>query len=322
MCIIVAKPVNVKMPNMDILESCFINNPDGAGIMFNHNKMVYGYKGFMTFEEFEAALSKLQEQYGNFDEKGVVMHFRITTHGGSNQQNTHPFPLMGGYRAMRKRHWVASQGFAHNGIISETSRHEDVKKFGVSDTMVFGKIFALPVSRWTNIAEDIDAMQMLGTIAGSKLAFMNGKGHISTFGDFNEDEGILYSNYTWLDYGRNPYYDYKTKSYKMHNRTTPTSKTLRRLDARCIVYGDKKHFDGKYAEVDDAFCVENGTVYTYSSSLKKWIEKYCDVDFLFDIDEQKVKFVSQRYSDEIEKMLADDDRRLMLTDGKKASKCN
>lgn len=307
MCIIVAKPKNIKMPDMAILEQCFINNPDGAGMMFNHNNLVYGYKGFMTFQEFKDALVELQKQFGNFDEKGVVMHFRIATHGGTCPQNTHPFPLNGGYRAMRKRRWVAPQGFAHNGIINSTSGHVDVQKFRVSDSMVFGKIFALPVAQWTNIAEDKMAVELLGRIAESKLAFMNGQGHISTCGDFNENDGVLYSNYTWLTYDTNPY-DVQSTTYNKANRVNKGTRTLRRVDNKCIVYGEGKSYDGKYADATDAFCAEDGNVYTYSPSLRRWVVKYPDVDFLYDIDHARVAFVSQRFSDELESIMCDEDK--------------
>ena len=54
MCIIVAKEKGVAMPEMNILKTCFENNPDGAGVMWNENNKVEIRKGFMRWSEFES----------------------------------------------------------------------------------------------------------------------------------------------------------------------------------------------------------------------------------------------------------------------------
>ena len=38
MCIIVYKPAGKRLPSENILKNCFINNPDGAGIMIKTEK--------------------------------------------------------------------------------------------------------------------------------------------------------------------------------------------------------------------------------------------------------------------------------------------
>lgn len=197
MCIIVAKPKNVAMPNMDTLAKCFEHNDDGAGIMFNHDGMVHGYKGLMTFDQVKAKIAEIERDYGNLKPKGVVLHFRIGTHGSNIPANTHPFPLGRGYDSMRKLSWVADQGFAHNGIIYKYTSHDDVRKHNVSDTMVFGKHCASPMSQWTDLAKDSKARDILDLICNGKLAFMNGDGVISTCGHFVRSKDALYSNSTF-----------------------------------------------------------------------------------------------------------------------------
>ena len=52
MCIAIAKPIGVEIPNDDILTNCFNNNPDGAGFAFNHNNEVVIRKGYMKLKDF------------------------------------------------------------------------------------------------------------------------------------------------------------------------------------------------------------------------------------------------------------------------------
>lgn len=199
MCIIVAKNAGIKMPSMDILRNCFENNPDGAGFMLADGKAVYGFKGLMTFEEFSQELKKARKRFGDLDKLAVVLHFRISTHGSSVGSNTHPFPLKGGYRELRKSEWIADQGFAHNGIIQQTSFDEDVKKHNVSDTMVFAKKFVNPIAKYATIASDRAILDMLYELADSKLCFLSRKGKIATRGKFFEEDGVLYSNTSYED---------------------------------------------------------------------------------------------------------------------------
>lgn len=194
MCIIVAKSAGIAMPANDILKNCFENNPDGAGFMLAAKNAVYGFKGLMSFEELTQELEKARKRFGNLDKLSVVLHFRISTHGSVVGGNTHPFPLKGGYREMRRLEWVADQGFAHNGIISLTSHDGDIKKFNVSDTMVFAKKFINPIAKHCQIASDKDILDMLFDLADSKLAFLNKKGKIATRGEFRNQDGVLYSN--------------------------------------------------------------------------------------------------------------------------------
>jgi predicted glutamine amidotransferase len=214
MCIIVAKPKNVSMPSEETMRMCFTNNPDGAGFMLNHNGRVYGFKGLMTFDDFLKKLKQVERRFGNLREKGVVMHFRIGTHGTNIPANTHPFPVTNDYRRMRKTNWIADQGMAHNGIIYKTSSHQDVKKNDVSDTMVFNRYCVAPLARFTNITTDQKTRDILEMIASSKLAFMDGTGKISTCGSFERVGGILYSNSS-----------YKQAKYKTQNKYTSTAKT-------------------------------------------------------------------------------------------------
>ena len=77
MCIAIAKPIGVDIPNDDILTNCFHNNPDGAGFAFNHNNEVIIRKGYMTLKDFLDAFHKYNEKF-DFKNRGVLIHTRIT----------------------------------------------------------------------------------------------------------------------------------------------------------------------------------------------------------------------------------------------------
>lgn len=219
MCIIVAKNPGNKMPNESILSNCFTNNPDGAGIMIGAKGRVYGFKGLMTYDAFKAKLKQLEKRFGSLDKLPVVMHFRITTHGGTIAANTHPFPVSQSYKSLRKLEWVSNLGVAHNGIIDATSLHPDVKRENVSDTMVFIKRVIAPISANASIMRNSKLQEAISLASGSKLAFMDSE-NIVVLGNFTYSDGVYYSNTSYekarfsykyynYDYGWSDYDDYE-----------------------------------------------------------------------------------------------------------------
>ena len=127
MCIAIAKPIGVEIPNDDILTNCFNNNPDGAGFAFNHNNEVVIRKGYMKLKDFLDAFHKYDEKF-NFKNRGVLIHTRITTHGGTNPQMCHPFPINSDEGALKKIEYCSPFAIVHNGIISLTSSEATRKK--------------------------------------------------------------------------------------------------------------------------------------------------------------------------------------------------
>lgn len=121
MCVIIAKPATATHPTMEIIDACWARNPDGAGFSYiNVNHGVSIVKGLMTLEALKAALAPLLA----VESCTYLLHFRIGTHGGNTEVNTHPF--------WAKENKVA---FVHNGILP-MSRHDAL--LGVrSDTRAF-----------------------------------------------------------------------------------------------------------------------------------------------------------------------------------------
>ena len=193
MCIIVAKPMGVEMPDENILERCFWSNPDGSGFMFADGKSVRIRKGFMEFDDF---LDALEYETAGFDltETGVVMHFRIATHGKVKPECCHPFPISDKPEELRATSIDSRWGVAHNGVIDGRMTNESW-----SDTMDFVAEVMRPLSRMNpSFMRSSDALDLLEGACQSKLAIIDNSGEISTVGKFYENEGVLYSNTSYV----------------------------------------------------------------------------------------------------------------------------
>jgi len=188
MCIISAKAAGVAMPDHDTIKRMWNGNSDGAGIMYVENGKVRIEKGFMSYKSFASKLEELEKRM-DLTATPLVMHFRITTHGGTKPENCHPFPITDSVGALSKLVATVSIGVAHNGIIRITPRK------GISDTMEYIITQLAPLKRaMPRFYENKNAMLMVKNAIDSKMAFLTKEGKIYTIGDFVEENGVLYSN--------------------------------------------------------------------------------------------------------------------------------
>lgn len=193
MCIIVYKPSNTTYPTWNTLKECFNNNPNGAGFMYINNGKVEGHKGFMDFGSFKKAIKKVKATGYN---GALVMHFRITTHGGTKPENTHPFPLTTRDAKLRDLHWKSDVGIAHNGTIPLTYSAKDM-----SDTMEFIRDYATRLIHNSVYYRDPFTCNMLEELANSRLCILSDDGHVELLGTgWNEHDGCWYSNTSWKPY--------------------------------------------------------------------------------------------------------------------------
>lgn len=195
MCIIAIKDKGVELPNRRQLKMCWDNNPDGAGYMFPSNEQVVIKKGFMDFHAFYKSIVYDYKRYGK--DTPFIMHFRISTQGGVNKQCCHPFPLSRDMEDLKKLNTRADIGIAHNGIIDLTSEywgHRNTVTY--SDTMKFITDYLTLIIKDKYFYLDDDTMKLIYKLAESRLAIMDGDGHISIVGDFITDKetGMVYSN--------------------------------------------------------------------------------------------------------------------------------
>lgn len=262
MCVIAAKAAGVEMPTEDEIESMWFKNSDGAGLMYAANGKVHIEKGFMKLQEFKDKLAELDKKL-DLKSRSVVLHFRITTHGGTSPENTHPFPISDSVGMLKKHKLITTLGVAHNGIINITPRK------GISDTMEYIAGQLAPLARAVpDFYKNKDLLQMIANATTSKLAFLDGKGKIVTVGEFYEHNGVKYSNrsyesyYNWRDFNWDEW-DYAC--WKKHTGTDMVTRKLMWLSEDKGEYVINT-FNGKV--VDGEFAIDaGGCLYEYDYNL-------------------------------------------------------
>lgn len=183
MCIIAIKPEGRKMFSDSEIKTMFDHNPNGSGYMYYDRKAkkVIVRKGFMTIDELLQSLHKQSLTSVN-----VVLHFRITTSGYSDELNCHPFPVYD-VNATFSRTDLA---VAHNGILRD---YEPIRKSPINDTQVFIHEVLRKLSK--GFIKSQNCLKLIEELIGTnKLAFMDETGKVTTIGKFISDNGYLYSN--------------------------------------------------------------------------------------------------------------------------------
>lgn len=188
---------------METLKRCFIKNPDGSGIMVALGDKVVIRKGFMTWKLFQVGYRKLLKDYDikDIDKYSVVYHFRITTQGGVQAPLCHPYPVCNSYDNMRKLSFECDMAMAHNGIISLTS---DISIHDRNDTMTFIHDYLNDIVNndhyWSVHSNKIKLVnKLLGHGYPNKLAILNANGYCQLVGSWIKDNGVFYSNASYLD---------------------------------------------------------------------------------------------------------------------------
>lgn len=190
MCIICVKPKNIDIPNEKTLRTMFENNPDGCGYMYPYKGMVQIKKGFMTFEAFKKSLKKLPDTKN----MPIIFHFRISTDGLVDGGNCHPFPVIENKEKMRLTSNRCNLGMVHNGILydfkpDKKSIYNDTQTFISECVSIFPKFFYRN-KKYVNLLNRL--------IGSSKLAFLDKNGELTLIGDFIEDNGLYFSNNSYI----------------------------------------------------------------------------------------------------------------------------
>ncbi|MGN1201320.1 MAG: hypothetical protein ACI4R8_03600 [Candidatus Caccovivens sp.] len=195
MCIIAVKPKGVETPSKEILNNMYRANPDGAGVAFNKNGMLFIVKGLMTFNEFWKICQEIPK------ESAAIYHARIQTSGGVCKELTHPFLLNEDIEEQRKTFIKTTRGeaVAHNGIFSEFT----YKPLN-NDTTQFISNYLSPLKKMKDttfdsiLDDDLDAI--INKLCGStnKLAIIDQNGDIKRYGgSWILSDGVYYSNNTY-----------------------------------------------------------------------------------------------------------------------------
>jgi len=199
MCIAIYSPKGNQIPCEEYMKASFQHNSDGAGFAFNtDNRDVQIIKGLMTWDDFIKTFRRYDKEY-DFANRGVLIHFRITTHGGTNKECCHPFPLTSDIATMRKPVCHAQYAVIHNGIISLTSA-DAWKADKCSDTMMFISKYLSKIATNPGWFKNKTNWELIYDLADSKLAVLDGKGNIMSTAGFTQDaDGNWYSNSSYKE---------------------------------------------------------------------------------------------------------------------------
>lgn len=229
MCVIVAKNKGIDLPSKEILKNCFDNNNDGVGFAFvNSNKEVVISKGYKKFDNFYNDLMKVDKKL-NLKNKGLLIHFRISTSGLIDAGNCHPFPLSNDKNELRETKTKTKIAICHNGIISKYNKKDNV----LNDTQLFIKNVVYPFSKLDKeFYKNNFIMDTIKELANSKLAFLDSEENIYLLGEFVKENDLYfsntsyikrtftYSNYRYFDYDYDDYYSYNYWFNKKKKKTT------------------------------------------------------------------------------------------------------
>ena len=213
----------------DVITTMFINNPDGAGLMYfnpkNENHVAI-HKGFMTSKALLKYVHSL-----DLTDVNVIMHFRIGTSGLNDALNCHPYPL---YLA-NKTNMNAKIGMAHNGILHSFNPPKGSK---INDTQMF--INTVLNKLTPDFLNDDNATTLLQNLIGTnKLAFMDNDGHMTLIGKFIEDKGYYFSNQS---YKMATLYKIPTTYSNAYARGASTTKVCPpKKDTEKSVYTETRH---------------------------------------------------------------------------------
>jgi predicted glutamine amidotransferase len=301
-----------------LLKNCWDNNGDGAGMLYiNDYGMMEVFKEMKSFDVFYDKYSEVKRMYGK---RNIVLHFRISTHGGITESNCHPFMVH------------QDLGFVHNGMIYNvpTSKVH-------SDTYMFNEVILQKLKEGFEYDEDILDMIEVYIGSGSKLIFLNAQ---DDWAIVNEKAGhwamdCWFSNSSykqvndWVDYGgvkkaKTNVYGYGSYGYGTYNTKSywadtpaadkPASKSYSLTDDNdskmydqcsdcgCHLYDAKEFTAGKCE-----WCIEEEAILakkiyeTTHEGMCECCETWANVGYLANYD----AFVCSKCEDSLEKDMGD-----------------
>lgn len=183
MCIAIYKPAHLEI-SRDILENCFINNPDGAGFAYI-NVDHLGHKKIIIYKtmEFSKFYDKYTRAIRNAPDSPFLLHFRIATHGVVDTTNCHPFFI--------NKNMV----FIHNGVISKVRKDKVL-----SDTQVFNEDILKKLNPSDIMKSGAVKDLIENYIVGSKIAVLTIDGEHRIFNESSGlwKDGIWFSNTSYM----------------------------------------------------------------------------------------------------------------------------
>lgn len=195
MCVIAVKPWNIKISKKTV-KHMFETNSDGAGLAIVEPDNTTVLKGYIDVETLWADVDELQDKF-------LVLHFRLKTHGKINAEMCHPFIVDPDLTIATTTGVTTKQRVLfHNGVLSQYGSGD------VSDTadFVVSCLAHLPT---------LEAQLKLLSEIGGKFALVD-KGEVYISGTFPKHKGMECSN---LFFDRGGYVSQYTTRSRWNNKT-------------------------------------------------------------------------------------------------------
>lgn len=187
MCIIAIKERHSKYPTIDRVKTMCRNNRDGFALAYHTDEAGVNIYRTMDVKLF---LAKYEEVINSHDEHEIALfiHARIGTHGSISLANCHGW-----------KDDDLGLCFAHNGILSIDSRDD------LTDSETFFRDIFAPI--YENYGWEGAELAINAVIGSSKFVFLDTLGRLIHYGNYikDEDDGCLYSNSTYIDWGTRSY---------------------------------------------------------------------------------------------------------------------
>lgn len=175
MCVIIHKPAGIEFSAADV-EGAFRANSHGFGVMYldKESGEVIAKKKLLK------DLPAIQKIFSDLKDEDAVFHFRIKTHGPTNDMFCHPFQVL------NKKQHGRDMWLMHNGIIGKARNSSNE-----SDTYAYVRdVLTDKLRRDIDLVEDEWFQGMVEyEIGHSKLVFLDDKGRITKY---NENYGDDY----------------------------------------------------------------------------------------------------------------------------------
>ena len=182
MCVIII--TNPENPiNKNELQRAWNTNPDGAGYAYTDGETVHFKRGFMNFKKFNKEVQDLQQHYN------LMLHLRISTGGGIEPINTHPYKVG---NMLKMNGETTAPVVSMNGIIyGETLKTK--RGHLMNDTASY-------IMRYENAFKVIntDILNIISEETGAKWAAVTTNGIIYSK-QFKQYNGRQYSNLNHID---------------------------------------------------------------------------------------------------------------------------
>ena len=190
MCVIIV--ATEKHPDIDHLEAAEKQNPHGGAIAWKDKDGFLRYKKDIDASEVEAIIFAEDPTFP------YVIHFRITSSGGTRPELCHPFPV--NHSVSLKTSWKGKSSLLfHNGTFREwkdmVAPHSGAKDFPKGRIWSDSRAIAwLAYKTKKNIFRFID----------ERIAILNQDGTVEYYGQFEHEDTFILSN----DFHLKKKYDY------------------------------------------------------------------------------------------------------------------